>query len=462
VSWSFVNAGAREFSNNATPVTAALPTGWAQNNLLVIIAGSRGVTGTAGRSPNLPSGWSEAARYEDSDGSRGRIACFYKIAGASEANVSVAFAAGGATGSTNFAVMLAFSGNATSSPLGDVFADSNWAAAQNIGPITGGTLTIADQLLLVIAGRQQDMGTNGDSTVVSVLSGDSQTWAEAFETGSTTGQDAGYVVDYAFTTGTPTITDKTFTNSDAQTAAGCGFMVAFKPPAGLISGVAAGTGAATGALIGSGALSGAAAGVSTPAATLAGIGSLSGVATGVATAQSTGDLIAAASGAADGIATVGGTLIGAGALIGASTGEGAASGTLIGDGALSGASAGLGAASGVLDGAGSMIGSGAGVGAASATLEATGALTGISAGAGDASGTLTELAGGAISGEAAGSATAVATLTGIGALAGTLEGLALVVGVLTGVSPTAPSRGRLVNILQQQQRREDEEILLMD
>src|SRR3990172_287930 len=124
--------------------------------------------------------------------------------------------------------MAAFRGNDVTSPLGNVGADSNWAAAQNIGPITAVSLTNVDQLLLVIAGRQQDMGTNGISTVVSTLSGDSQTWVEIEERGTTLGSDAGYVWNYAITSGTPSITDKTFTNSNTQTAAGCGMMVAFK------------------------------------------------------------------------------------------------------------------------------------------------------------------------------------------------------------------------------------------
>jgi hypothetical protein len=42
--------------------------------------------------------------------------------------------------------------------------------------------------------------------------GDGLTWNEIEERGSTSRNDAGYVWDYAFTAGTPTITNKTFTN----------------------------------------------------------------------------------------------------------------------------------------------------------------------------------------------------------------------------------------------------------
>ena len=226
--WAFIGKGTGQAANNAASLSVPHPgAGETTNNLLVIIAYSR--DGSL-RTPDLPSGWSEAARY-DGGSTRGEIAVFYRLhPGGSPGNVTVTFSGAGGTGVSEMAQMAAFSGNDTTSPLGDVGADSNWAAAQNIGPITAVTLTNNHQLLLVIAGRQQDMGTNGISNVVATLSGDSQTWQEIEERGTTLGTDAGYVWDYAFTTGTPSITNKTFTNSNTQTAAGCGMMVAFKPP----------------------------------------------------------------------------------------------------------------------------------------------------------------------------------------------------------------------------------------
>jgi len=226
MAWSYIGKGTGIAANNAASLSVPHPgAGETTNDLLVIIAYSRN---GAVRTPDLPAGWSEAARY-DGGSTRGEIAVFYRLhPGGSPGDVTVAFSGAGATGVSEMAQMAAFSGNLTSGPLGDVGADSNWAAAQNIGPVTAVTLTTADQLLLVIAGRQQDMGTNGISNVVSTLSGDSQTWVEIEERGTTLGTDAGYVWDYAFTSGTPTITNKTFTNSNTQTAAGCGMMVAFK------------------------------------------------------------------------------------------------------------------------------------------------------------------------------------------------------------------------------------------
>src|SRR3990170_627327 len=231
MAWSYIGKGTGQAGNNVASLSVPHPgAGETTNDLLVIIAYSR--DGSL-RTPDLPSGWSEAARY-DGGASRGEIAVFYQLhPGGSPGNITVNFSGAGGTGVSEMAQMAAFSGNLTSAPLGDVGADSNWAPIQNIGPITAITLTVADQLLLVIAGRQNDMGVNGISNAVSTLSGDSQTWVEIEERGTTLGTDAGYVWDYAFTSGTPSITDKTFINSNPGTWAGCGMMVAFKVASGV-------------------------------------------------------------------------------------------------------------------------------------------------------------------------------------------------------------------------------------
>ncbi|OGT28091.1 MAG: hypothetical protein A2Z17_07190 [Gammaproteobacteria bacterium RBG_16_66_13] len=183
-------------------------------------------------SPSLPSGWTEGARY-DGGNTRGHVALFYKVHDGSESDVTVSFSGAGASGSTNLVRMMVWRGNAPTGVLGDLSSYSNWAAQFNLGPITAITLTIAGQLLLVVGCRQNDMNSNvnGDSTNVDVLTGDSQTWAEACEWASTAGSDAGMVVGYCFTTGTPTITDKTFVNNDTGTTErpGVGFMIGFKP-----------------------------------------------------------------------------------------------------------------------------------------------------------------------------------------------------------------------------------------
>src|SRR4030067_2036785 len=224
MAWLFVNKGTGAAGNNLASVTAALPASTQENDLLISISYSR--YGSL-RTPDLPSGWSEAARYNGGS-TYGEIAVFYKIHDGSESDVAVAFSGAGQTGIAELVQMAAFRGSDTTQAtvLGNVGTDSTWAASQNIGPVTAVTLTNNDQLLLVIAARQQDMGTNGISNVVNTLTGDSQTWFEIEERGTTGGNDAGYVCAYAFTTGTPTITNKTFTNSNTQTAAGCGVIVA--------------------------------------------------------------------------------------------------------------------------------------------------------------------------------------------------------------------------------------------
>ena len=239
MAWAFVNVGGRAAGNNSSSLTANLYTNNAAGDLMVIVAYARGTGTTAPKSPTTPTDWSEAARYDGSY-TYGHIAVFYKVHDGSESNTAVDFSGTGGSGSSEMVAMFGFTGNhpTQASVLGTVGSDSYWSAAQDIGPVTGLTPADSDCLLLVLAARQQDMGTNGDSTVVSVLSGDSQTFYEIFETGTTIGSDCGIVVDYAFMTGTPTITDKTFTNSDTQTAAGCGMMVTFKPDPNLYVSVA--------------------------------------------------------------------------------------------------------------------------------------------------------------------------------------------------------------------------------
>ena len=227
--WGFINVGARAVGHNTASLVAALPVNHGINQVLIIVAYARGAGTNPPRSPDLPADWSEAARYDGSY-TYGHIAVFYKIHDGSETDVTVSFSGSGGTGSVQMVAMLAFSGNNTiqAQVLGSVAADSFWSAAQNIGPITGLTPADANSLLLVLAARQQDMGTNGNSTVVDVLTQSGLTFAEAFETGSTIGSDCGIVVDYSFLSGSPAITDKTFINADTQTAAGCGMMVCFK------------------------------------------------------------------------------------------------------------------------------------------------------------------------------------------------------------------------------------------
>ena len=234
--WEYVGKGAGVGGNNSPSLTAALPANTRQGDLLVILAYARGSTSNSANpmSPDVPSGWSEAARYDGGLANGGHIAVFYKVHDGTESDTAVTFSGTSAAGSTELVQMAAFRGNDTTSPLGDVGADSFWAAAQNIGPISAVTLTNSSQLLLVFAARQNDMNANvgGISNNVATLTGDGQTWNEIEERGETLGNDAGYVWDYAFTAGTPTITAKTFTNGDAQTGAGAGLMVAFKASTG--------------------------------------------------------------------------------------------------------------------------------------------------------------------------------------------------------------------------------------
>jgi hypothetical protein len=88
--WTFVASGA--VANGSNPIVA-LPTGWAQGNLLVLVS-------AAGSSQVTPTGWTAIILNSTT------LSAWYKVAGSSEASVSLNN--GGST--TGTAVMLAYNG----------------------------------------------------------------------------------------------------------------------------------------------------------------------------------------------------------------------------------------------------------------------------------------------------------------------------------------------------------------
>jgi hypothetical protein len=134
---------------------------------------------------------------------------------------------------TEVAFVLAFRGVIQSGVEIDVVSTaSTWASKEDVGAITGLTAVNAGDLLLVLGARQNDFG-NGipiPAGTVTKLSGDGQTWSDPLYAGSVLGSDASVIATYAFLSGTPTITSKTFVSTlTGQAAAGCGIMLTFKP-----------------------------------------------------------------------------------------------------------------------------------------------------------------------------------------------------------------------------------------
>jgi hypothetical protein len=139
--WQFVAKGAGAAANNLPTVTAALPAGTQLNDLLVIIAYSR--NGST-RTPEVPIGWTEAARY-DGGSTNGEIAVFYKVHDGSESDTAVTFSGAGSLNCDEMVQMAAFRGNAITSPLGDV---GQIQLALQHRPVTAVTLTNINQLFL--------------------------------------------------------------------------------------------------------------------------------------------------------------------------------------------------------------------------------------------------------------------------------------------------------------------------
>jgi hypothetical protein len=140
-SWSFVAAGTT--SNQTNPVPT-LPSGWAQNDLLVIVAAS----GSGGGFSTL-SGWTEVVRYTTVDP---YCSIWYKIAGSSESAPTLTN-----TSSKSTATILAYR-NINATPL-DVIA-----TFQDVGPDTTFSLntmtTTVDNDLVLNAWVSYNSGTS--------------------------------------------------------------------------------------------------------------------------------------------------------------------------------------------------------------------------------------------------------------------------------------------------------------
>lgn len=172
VSHQLIGAGTNASGNN-TSLVPALPAGIAAGDLLLIFAAIRNSgVGT----PNTPTGYTLLAGSANA-----RI--FGKIAGGSESAPTVSFT-GGAAGDTTLATMVAYRGADLTVQNS---AEQLNASAQNITvpALTG----IGASALVVWFGWKQDDWTAVDPFVPGFVD-------EVFENSSTTGNDAGIVVDH--------------------------------------------------------------------------------------------------------------------------------------------------------------------------------------------------------------------------------------------------------------------------
>jgi hypothetical protein len=198
VAIAFVGAGAAAAANNAN-ISPALPAGVGAGDLMIVFGYSRGT----GSRPQVPTGWTEIVY--DLGFSIGRFMIAYRFW--QSGDTAPLLSGGGATNDTVLGQVCAFSGVDATTPIEDeqVIADPG-TNDQNLGPITlPAAPTSADAAVIVAAAKSDNW------TSVATLTGDSQTWVEIGEPSSTLGSDAGLVWNYALTTGTPSLTSKTFT-----------------------------------------------------------------------------------------------------------------------------------------------------------------------------------------------------------------------------------------------------------
>jgi len=224
---TFIGAGAAAFANNAD-VTPALHVNTAQNDLIVVAIFLRGenVTAASMAIVAVGSGYTQLYSFEHSTGSpRPRMAVFWKIAGAGEANPLVNITPL-ATGASVGAVCLTFRGTHLTTPIDISGAASENASAQNVGPVSGITPLASDGAVIVIGGKCDDW------TSVATLSGDGLTWVEDVDAFTILGQDEGIVVDHAIWVGSPpTVASKTFTVTGGAANKGLGVMFSLQQPA---------------------------------------------------------------------------------------------------------------------------------------------------------------------------------------------------------------------------------------
>lgn len=206
-----VVAGTVSSTNGGNP-SPALPAGGTPNDLLVCVIHTREVTdGTI----SMPAGWNAD---HNARGSGGCIAVFSRPweSGLSAPTVTLTNHTTGNSGDSAIARIFLIPG---AKDVIEVGTRGNFAAAQNIGAISGITIAVGNSVL-VIGGKLDDW------TSVATLTGDGLTWAELTDTPNTLGLDNGLVVDHGVNgTASPVaVASKTFTVTGGTSVASAGIM----------------------------------------------------------------------------------------------------------------------------------------------------------------------------------------------------------------------------------------------
>jgi hypothetical protein len=200
-------------STDTTPIvmSVAMPGTFVAGDLLLLMVGARN-----GGTIATPAGWTQVFALSHETTPFPQIKLFRKVAGAGEPAVDVTYT--GAAGHVIIGQVAAFAGVDASVPFPEIGAESENVSQQNIGPITG--LTISAGSAVIVFGVRSQSWTSVDE-----LTGDGLTWDEIDEPDSDLGSNAGMVWDYAISAGGATVTAKTFNVIGGTAQVGIGVMV---------------------------------------------------------------------------------------------------------------------------------------------------------------------------------------------------------------------------------------------
>lgn len=380
---SFPAVGAVSATNGGSNPTPGIPAGMTAGDCMVCFCYSDESTDG---SHTMPAGWDQI--FQSAATSSGTMSAWFRAwqSGDAAPTVTLVNHVGGTSGNTAIANIIGVRGADDASVAAFIHqlgARTVTGSNQDVFVTTGSPSVDDGEAGFVFGGKADDW------TSVATLSGNSLTWAEQVEQDSTSGADAGLVVDsFINASGSAqTLTDKQFAVTGGVGANGIGgwFIIEPAPVVTIVEGAAtlSGSGAlnasalvqvrGAAALSGAGALNAAGMVQVQGAAALSGAGALSAAAMvqvqAAATLTGVGDLVASGDAFPPGVPIVEGaaTLTGSGALAAAALVEVQGAAALSGAGALSAAA--------LVQVQGAAALSGAGVLAASGLVQVQGAAT---------------------------------------------------------------------------------------
>lgn len=215
---TYVGKGADSRGDHLAVLTPELPA-VLTGDLMFVVAYLRNA-GTF----SISSGWTEHSLLDTTvNGSSFYLRTWYRFATASNSSPTITLAGGSSSPqSLCLAFCLAYRGVDPAVPLGTPGADSFNTTSSNVGPIAAPTSLPSSGAVLVLGARNASVWTS-----VATLDGDGQTWVELFDTYTHTVNSLGIslVMNHAiWSTGTPTITAKTFVPTGGAGGPGMGKM----------------------------------------------------------------------------------------------------------------------------------------------------------------------------------------------------------------------------------------------